>query len=136
MAVSYRIVLQAHPAQVVRLDKLLRDCGAVRVESPRSGYLVGYGPHQLIQLVRERVPGVVLDEEVWTETETQTALESTLLPGRVVMVTMPEGWPMTGLLERVRDGQADVLMLVFDHPRRVTVAVEHVHLKPLPEPWA
>lgn len=135
MGVHYRIVLQARPGQLVRLDTVLRECGAVRVESPGSGYLVGYGPHQLSQAVRERLSGVVVYEDVWTEAETENTRVTSLIPGQVVMVAMRDGWTMTGLLENVREDQAEVLMVVFDHPQRVTVALEQVQVKPLPEPW-
>ncbi|GJL61886.1 MAG: hypothetical protein NPIRA04_05400 [Nitrospirales bacterium] len=135
MAVYHRIVLQACRGQMVRLDTVLRECGAVRVEAPVSGYLVGYGPHRFGQAVRERVPDVVVSEDLWTETDTENAPEKSLIPGQVVIVAMPDGWTMTGLLEKVSDRQAEVLMVVFDHPQRVTVSAEHVQRKPLPDPW-
>ncbi|GJL52858.1 MAG: hypothetical protein NPIRA01_40850 [Nitrospirales bacterium] len=135
MAVCYRIVLQARAGQGPQFDRVLRECGAVRVEAPVFGYLVGYGPHQLSQAVRERLPDAVVSEDTWAETDIEHTSEKSLCPGQVVMVAMPDGWTMTGLLEKVSDGQAEVLMVVFDHPQRVTVGVEQVQVKPLPEPW-
>ena len=69
---------------------------------PVSGYLVGYGPYQLRQAVRERVPDAVVSEDAWAETDIEHTPEQSLRPGQVVMVAMPDGWTMDRI---VREGQ-------------------------------
>ncbi|GJL52989.1 MAG: hypothetical protein NPIRA02_01210 [Nitrospirales bacterium] len=135
MVVHYRVVLHVRPGQEARLSTLLRECGAVRVESPISGYLVGYGPAELGRVLRDRRPDVKVFEDVSIECETVNHQRAPLVPGQLVLVAMPQGWTMTGLLENVRDGRAEVLMVMFEQPQRVSVPVEAVQTKELPEPW-